>query len=249
MSTTSTQPTDNAGFTLIEVLVVSPLVILIVGVLVAAIISLTGKSLVAQQTSSALSGMQVTFDDIDRDMTSSGKLSSTTGSLSSPQGSNDATSAFNASDKVLIVQIPALDKDNLNDVRNLIHYSDAPNSCSSDGVNANSIVYITHVYFVKDEYLWRRTILPGDIGNACKTPWQVDTCAPGQTASRCKSQDKQLVRIGDGSFDLTYLKKDGSAIPVSSAGSAYAVEVSIASKLQIAGRTTEVNNSTKLLVR
>lgn len=246
MPATSTRSTTNSGFTLIEVLVVSPLVILVIGVLVAAIISLTGKALTAQSTASTLGDIQGAFDSIERDIIASGQVTAATDTLVAPQGQNNTSLAFNTTNNSLVVRTPALTTDPLNDDRGLVYYANSPNACTDPSVSANSVVYVSHIYFVENGTLWRRTVLPADVSNACVTPWQVSTCATEQTGSVCTAPDSRLVEVGSGSLNLEFLKKDGTVLSPIDAGSAYSINVTIDSITSVAGREVTVSNSNHL---
>lgn len=62
------------------------------------------------------------------------------------------------------------------------------------------------VYFVKNNALWRRTIAPANYETAgCAIPWQQPSCAVGQTAAFCKTEDiKLLDNITVSDFTVEY---------------------------------------------
>lgn len=243
----STSNKDHSGFTLVEVLVVAPLVILIIGVLIAAIVTLTGSGLTARAENELAQLTQVTLSDIEHDLSLSGDILDKTGNLSSPQGVNNGTGGFNLNDNVLISQTPALTQDTLSDDRKLIFYKDSPHGCSSQDVTDNEVVYVTNIYFVQDNTLWRRTLLPSNVSNACSTPWQKNTCQPGQTASICGSKDSRLLDLGEGGqASFSYYTIDGTQASTSAPENIRTIEISLTATRSVAGKPISYDSSLKI---
>src|SRR6476660_8290032 len=84
----------SAGFTLVEVLVISPIIILFIGSFIALLVNLTGESLVARERNLTVHDTQAALDQIQTDIGSATGFLATTAStptLRAPQGVNDTS--------------------------------------------------------------------------------------------------------------------------------------------------------------
>ena len=238
-----------AGFTLVEVMVIAPIIILFIGAFVGLIVSLTGDSLQMRSSNEASYQVQNALDVIEADAArSSDTYPSTTGALTSPQGSNNGTTAFTVANNdssatdtdVLIIKTPATTLDAVNPNRELIRYN-TPNACSATNVNENAYYPVTTVYFVASGTLWQRTILPSS-GTPCSTPWQKGSCAESQPiAGVCKTYDSKLAE-NVSTFSVKYLSAAGAAVSSSSPSSAKAIEISIKVDKTVAGKTVSYSS-------
>ncbi len=204
------------GFTLVEMLVVAPIVILMIGIFISAIVGMTGDVLSTRASNSMAYSIQDALNRIQSDVTLSGSFLATNNlPIGSPQGYNDDTTAFHNANAttgpVLILNTYATTSNPLNATRNLYYMANQPNSCSSAQLNSNPPVMLNVIYFVKNNTLWRRTIVPGNyktvgcVNGAISAPWQKPSCAPTVTGTICESKDERLVdNVPTGGFSLSY---------------------------------------------
>lgn len=191
-----TNKTD--GFTLVEMLVVAPIVILVIGAFVSAIIFMTGNILATRSSGKLQYSVQDALNSIERDASlSSSYLATNNLVIQSPQGYNNDTTAFHNADAVngtaLILNSYATTSSPLSSTQDFI-YKSSPNACNSGIANQNPKLMFNVVYFVKNNILWRRIVAPADyLTSGCSAPWQQPSCAPGQTGSYCLVQDEKLV--------------------------------------------------------
>lgn len=205
MSSTNTNP--RAGFTLIELLVIAPIAVIIVAVIVLVMVNLVGDTLIAQQRNTASYETQSGLDQIEQDVRLSAAILQTTGALSSPQGSDQGTTAFTATTgtlngstngPALLLKAYATTTDPMNSSRTLIYTNQPSASCTTP--TANDPLTYTIVYYVKADpdnsskmALWRRTIVP-TTGTICSgTPWQKNSCFPGVAGALCITNDRMVV--------------------------------------------------------
>lgn len=208
------------GFTLIEVLIISPIVILIIGIFISAIVSMTGDVLSTRGTNALSYNIQDALDRIEKDVNSSGSFLATNNiALTSPQGLNDDTTNFHnvgAGGTMLILNDYATSSNPLNSTSDIIYSSGQPNPCSSNQITKNPALMINIIYFIKNNTLWRRTILPANYTTVgCGTPWQEPSCTPGVSGAFCKTKDIELVKglnNTDG-FVVNYYPNPSSTIP------------------------------------
>jgi len=246
----------SKAFTLIEMLVVAPIIILIIGLIMNLMIRMTGEVIATRSAASITYDIQDALDTIENDVVNSGAFLATNNiSLTSPQGrNNDVTPFQNASDTygpAIILNSYGTTENPLKSELEYI-YTKSPNPCSSSLVGANPRLMFNTVYFIKDNALWRRVIATDNYAVAgCKTPWQIPSCYPGVSGSICKGQDKKMVDgVTISGLEINYYPSPNSTTPDSIATDAAqtdsarqtaltansTISVKITSNLTVAGR-------------
>lgn len=236
----------SKGFTLVEMLVVAPLVVLVIGGFIALMVNIVGDVMLTRDRSAMTYNIQNALDRIEQDTRLSNIFLTTTGTLSSPQGSNNnytGTAAF-ANTSALILSANTTDKNPTDSTRQLIYYANQPNACGSSQT-FNALLASKIIYFVYAGSLWRREVLPTwntnatvDANTVCAAPWQRNTCSPGYVASLCQTTDTEI--LDDiSSFSFNYYSDPSSTTPLAaaSAGSATTIEVTINGSKTTAGRS------------
>ncbi len=207
------------GFTVIELLIIAPIVVLFIGAFISVIVGMTGEVLTNKSANLLVYDIQDTLSRIDNDIKSSNSFLATNSvSITSPQGYNDATSAFTnvgPNGNMLILNSTATSTNPLSTSSGYIYLKNKPNDCTSGSVDQNKSMPINIVYFVKNNSLWRRTIMPNDYDTAgCgEKPWEQPTCTPGYTAPFCETQDTKLLdNVDPGDFVVNYYTSESSQI-------------------------------------
>jgi len=255
----------SEGFTLIEVLIIAPIVILAVSGFVALMVSMVGEVLMTRDHNKLAYEAQDALDRIEQDTRLSVQFLSTTSALPTPQGSNNnftGTAAFTNNANTLLLKAVATDENPREDSRWLVYYADDPYPCG-DQQTFNRIFTINIIYFIKDSALWRRVYVPdynhnspSDSNTVCSSapydPWQQNTCSPGYTAARCQTEDSKIMDNID-SLSVKYYSDPNSATELTAdkATSATTLAVTINGKKTTAGkditstatlRATKINN-------
>jgi type II secretory pathway pseudopilin PulG len=194
-----------SGFTLIEMLVVAPFVILLIGATISIISTLTGDSLKVVSKNEKVYEVQDALEVIEAysERARQGfETTSTPSPLTSPQGQNSGTSGFSSSASTLVIQIPATTENPFSSSRRIL-YTD--NLCTT--------VYPVYlVYFLDNGTLYERTVRGGgtsgysiNSSNTCvsSTPWQRGSCKSGDTGTVCLKTDEALATDVT-SFAITY---------------------------------------------
>lgn len=256
MSTSSAarRPQRQGGFTLIEMLVVAPMIILLIAAAIAAITSLTGQSLVLQTRNEMTYNLQNALNDIENDAVKATAFVQTSGVLPSPQGSDNnftGTAAF-TSDTALVMGVLGTDVNPLDPAHQIIYYANQPNPCGSTAqINRTFITKV--IYYVYNGSLWRRSIVPSNNTSnnndytTCGTPWQRNSCSPGYTnTSQCKTEDVEEFK-GVTSFTVQYYAAPDSTSTLTAANARQAktVVVTLNGSQTIAGQTVTVGGSTR----
>lgn len=237
---------NQRGFTLIEMVVIAPIVILTIGAFITAIVNMTGDVLVSRGANVLSFNIQDALSRIEQDVKLSTNFLATNtitfDSGANPQGFNDNTANFynvnnvdsdpaTTDGNVLILNTLATTGNPLSVGSGVVYLNGTPNDCSTNAtqVNQNNPMTMNVVYFIKtvdgSSSLWRRTITPVDYLTSgattagCNTiPWQQPSCSPGYTSAFCKTQDTKLVEVSSiNDFTVQYFNNAGSTLANSAA--------------------------------
>lgn len=249
----------SAGFTLIEIMIIAPVVILVVSGFVALMISMVGDSLVTREQNTLAYETQDALDRIEQDTRLTTQFLATSSNQTAPQGSDSnftGTAAFGSSNSLILGSLTT-DKNPTDTSRQLIFYANQPNDCGTRQAY-NRPFQAKIIYFIKDGSLWRRSIVPDYNLNAtvndsttCSAPWQRNSCSPGYSVStRCQTNDTEVMK-NISTFTVKYLSSPDSTTDLGSAQalSANAIEVAITGSKTSKGRpitSTGTMRATKL---
>lgn len=220
------------GFTLIEMMVVAPVVILAIGAFLTVIISMTGEVIASRSANTLTYNIQDALNRIEQDVQLSATFLATnnvTLTAGEAQGySDDATNFTNVggtSGTSLILNMVATTENPLSSTSEFIFLKDQPDPCAEPYDNIPLTYNI--VYFIKDDALWRRVIMPSQYADTtnygCATPWQQPSCSPTYMAAQsgpvfCKTQDAKLVEgVGTSGLTLEYFTGANGSSPNSTA--------------------------------
>jgi type II secretory pathway pseudopilin PulG len=197
------------GFTLVEMLIVAPIVIGVIGAFIAMVVVMTGDILTTRGSNELSYNIQDALSRIEIDARmSAAYLAKNNVTVVSPQGYNNDNTEFhnvtlnNTTPPMLIFNSYTTTSNPVASTRNIV-YKNSPNTCASEVTIQNPPLMMNVIYFVKDNTLWRRTIANSDYNTVgCSStaaspvpfvPWQQPSCAPGISNAFCKTQDIKLV--------------------------------------------------------
>lgn len=217
----------QAGFTLVEMAIIAPIVILAIGSFIAVIVSLTGEVLSSRGSNVLAYDVQDALNRIEEDVKlSSGFLEKNSISFSTsnnPQGygaagsADDFTSVGGISGTSLILSTIVTDGNPLSTTSKMVYLANEPNSCTSyTEYSKNKPMVGNIIYFVDGEgTLWRRTVMPLGYDNPSircgNAPWQQPSCQVGYTNSFCKTNDIRLVEgLGSSGLSISYFSSASS---------------------------------------
>lgn len=237
----------TTGFTLVEVLIIAPIVILAIGGFVGLLIAMTSDVLITRDQNNMTYETQDALDQIEQDVRLSTQFLVTSGTFTAPQGSDSnftGTAAFTNSNNTLILGSLTTDKNPSDSTRQITYYAGQPNLCGAQQVY-NRVFLAKVMYFIKNGSLWKRSVLPNYNTNAtldddtvCSAPWQRNTCSPGYSPStRCQTNDSEVMKNID-TFNIKYYDNPKSTTEIASslALAATTIEVTINGKKVTAGR-------------
>lgn len=226
---------DSTGFTLVEVLIIAPIVILFIGAFIGLAVTLTSDSLRLRERNEAAYNVQDALNEIESEASLATSFNTTTGTLTSPQGKDNATAAFtntaSSQPDTLILKSAATTKSLYDPTRELVYTGSG--ACDA----RNPIYQIWTVFFVSNGSLYKRTILPSEA--TCAAPWQRNTCAETHVAANpgiCQTEDSKLLDSVS-TFDVSYFvsSTDTTAITDSEAADANSVSINTTVSKQVAG--------------
>lgn len=199
------------GFTIIEMAIIAPIVILTIVAFVTFVINLTGDT-AAERTASQLTyNIQDALSRIESDVKMSTLfVEQNDVTLTSPQGLNNDTTVFknNTTPATLILDTPATTDNPLSSTASYVYMPNSPNACSSANVSQNSVMINNVVYFVSGGTLWRRVLMRSDYASAgCTVPWQQPSC--GSISGFCTAKDIKVLENVT-SFTVNYYSSAGS---------------------------------------
>ena len=213
---------QSSGFTLVEMLIIAPIVILFIGGFVGLLVALTGDSLKRHAQNIMTYETQAALEDIETNAAKATSFLTTTGTLQDKQGKDNTggtpfTNTTSGAPDTLIFDAPATTANAYSDTRSLVYTGSG--TCDS----TQPIYTYTSVYFVdSSNTLYKRTILPTS-STPCTTPYQQGSCAASVMASAppsyCKVEDEKLLDSVTG-FSVQYFDADGNSVTATTATSA-----------------------------
>jgi hypothetical protein len=240
------QTKRTTGFTLIEVMIIAPIVILFIGAFIALVVNLTGESLRLREKNAAAFNVQEALNDIEANVTLATSFHAETPTLVYPQGRNSTTNRFTnvraGEPDTLIMKAAATTKNPIDPTRSLIY-------TGSGACNARNVVYQYYtIYFISDESLYKRTILPQQA--ACAIPWQRGSCEESFVAANptvCKKSDEKLLE-NVSTMDIQYFSDASSsdAIPDSEATDANSISINIGLSKSVAGQALSYTGTSRV---
>ena len=227
---------QQKGFTLIEMLVVAPIVILAIGAFLTVIISMTGEVLASRTANNLTYTVQDALNRIEQDVKMSSSFLATNTVMGASQGYNDDATAFTniegTSGTSLILNMVATTTNPVSTGSSYVYLKNKPNDCAAPQRNIPFTYNV--VYFLKDSTLYRRTIMPSNYNDTtntvCSVPWQQPSCSPtymdNQSASVfCKTKDIQLVsNVTAENFSVLYFNGEAATAANALASTAPQVE-------------------------
>ncbi|HEY8886051.1 MAG TPA: prepilin-type N-terminal cleavage/methylation domain-containing protein [Candidatus Microsaccharimonas sp.] len=220
--------TKQKGFTLIEMLVVAPIVILTIGAFLTVIISMTGEVLASRASNNLSYNVQDALNRIEQDVKLSNGFLATNNVMGTNQGYNDDATAFTniggASGTSLILNMVATTTNPVSANSSYVFLKNKPNDCSAPQNNVPFTYNV--VYFLKTNAttnvtsLYRRIIMPTNYNDTtntvCSTPWQQPSCSPTYMDAQpgsvfCKTKDILLVDgVTPANFSLQYFNGEAT---------------------------------------
>ncbi|MFZ1301132.1 MAG: type II secretion system protein [Candidatus Microsaccharimonas sp.] len=213
-------PTSK-GFTVVELAVATPIVIIVMVTILGFLISLL-TDFSNQRISQTLNvNGQVALQQIEADVKLSPQFLTTvdtstfsdpygpinTGSAWSFEGSAPTTSPYY---RALILETYATTQNPILSTRAPVYLNQV--GCTGDQLYTNDVLRNTVIYFIRNQTLYRR-VLTDTTSATCSSPFQVQSCPTDVTyprSSSCVTDDVELLKNVSG-FNITYYSDAGSS--------------------------------------
>ena len=222
----------NKGFTLVELVIAMPVILIVMGGIMGLLITLL-NDFSAQRTRQSLNvAAQTAFTQIESDvkLSSAFLTKSDTTTYNDPYAPSGAGTAWShkglpptpsANARVLILQTYATSANPLSDIRSPVYISSTGTQtvCSGDALYANEVLSNTVIYFLKNNTLFRRTLVADPAIVRCggaTAAFQLQSCAantPSRNAA-CKIDDTEVLQnVSQFSVEYYTSSVSPSAIP------------------------------------
>lgn len=229
---------NQRGFTLVEVAVIAPVMILIALSIVAILIALVSSTVGPNARSILIQQGQKSFDSIESDVNNSSGLLPTLPANFTDNAAGDYSSPPSGTTVLRIQTYDQIQNPNDSSGTKVIPAFKDTSPCSNTTVlDSNNIVPIVVIYFVKNNTLYRRTLTD----TTTPTPTTCGTkLAKSTGCGDCTSEDIALLRADSVTkFEVTYYDSvvlDSNPNSVASASSKSA-KITIESSLEAGGDT------------
>lgn len=177
-----TKKTSQAGFTVMEIVIVAPIVLTTITGLAAAIMFITTNVMQLGQANQQRQAILSAFSLITDDLSVTSQIKATSFPSPDPQ---DHDQPFQSTDnQTLIINRPLIHSHLRDKNKDLIWVDSTTNDCSGELTPSE----INVVYFLEDKTLWRRVLLPNN--------WQGQTyCFNNEAIAISKLQDQPSCSI------------------------------------------------------
>lgn len=251
---------NQTGFTIVEVGIIVPLLLVFLVALFSTLYNLLQVSAVQRAETDSAYDIQAGLSAIEKDvMLSSQFLPVADAGIfdAYPPASNGGKWSYRGESndiRALILRSYATTTNPESNERRPVFIDQ--NGCESDRIYYNDVLDYNTIYFVKNNDLYRRRIITIP-PSSCSTPYQKQSCpsletlGSGARHSSCQADDELIVN-GVSSFVVTYYDKSNStsAIDVYPTGAdpdllqtANAIKVTITTSRKAMGKTTPVSSS------
>ena len=246
-------------------LVVAPVALAVIGVLVAAMVSMVGDTIISNSRATTAYDLRDSLNRIEADARISINFMDTYSFFTSPQGKDGGMAPFTSSSGDLILTQQATTASPYDGIRDLVHYDGQATDCTKNSViggalqdvSSNRVLLNRVVYFLQTnpdgtKSLWRRVILRSTVNavksadttkdRVCEDVWQRNTCSLNKVAANaiCQTSDEKMIdNVKD--FKTTYLMPDGTT--AGNPADATSIQVELSVERKVAGATVSQKSS------
>lgn len=233
---------NQSGFTLVEVAIIVPIMIIIAVSILAMLITLVTSTMIPNARGIIMQDQQKAFDNIESDINSSTRLLSTL-----PSGFTDSASTDYASPPsgTTVLRIETFNQiTNPNDTtgtKTIPAFMGSAPCTNTTVLTKENIAPIVIVYFVRDNSLYRRTLVDNTLAT-CGTKLAKQTC------STCSSKDLQLLRASSVTkFEVIYYSSAQNDTITTDPTQAKSARITITATLDTVGQTVEYTATIRIV--
>ncbi|TAH33226.1 hypothetical protein EYC58_01185 [Candidatus Saccharibacteria bacterium] len=256
----SLRPRNQDGFTIIEIGIIVPILIVFLLALFNSLWLLLQSSSVERTETNSAYDIQAALSIIEKDVMLSSQFLATTDSGITdayPPTSNGNTWSYlgeNSNVRALILKTYATTTNTESNERQPIFLDQV--GCTAATIYYNDVLDYNTIYFVKNDTLYRRKII-NTSSTTCNPAYQKQSCpsletlGTGTRSATCQADDEPVAQNVSG-FTITYYDKSNSTTPIDTYASgadpallqtANAVKVTITISRKAMGKTTAINST------
>lgn len=249
---------NSRGFTLVEILIILPPVLLITMVAVSVLFSLVLSNSQSQFEVAGANSVKTSLNIIEQDMKTGAALLTTQDSqmtdayIADSGGANWSYNGTSAQSRALIIRGYATTDSPSSTTKNPVYINQF--GCDAANLYSNPVLTTNIIYFVKNNSLYRRVLID-NTKTLCPgvTPYQRQSCPPGLASPdpSCKASDSLLLK-DVATFTVQYYT-NGTLInnPYGSSdpqvlSQATTAEPSVTVSKQVAGNTVAYTDTVKV---
>ncbi len=232
---------NQKGFTLVEVAVVAPMMILIAISIVAILIALVSSTVGPNAKAILIQQQEKAFDIVENDINNSSGLIATLPANFSDSMSNDYASPPSGT---TVLRIQGYNQINnpgdTSGTKVIPAFKDTATCSNITDLSASNIAPIVIIYFVNNNILYRRTLIEDTPSSTCGTKLAKETGCAQPTCT----QDLQLVQ-GDSiqAFSVIYYTTIGGSTTTSDPTLAKSARITITSTVNAGGEPIQYTAS------
>lgn len=217
---------NSKGFTLVEILVIAPIMIVSIVVALSFLFNQYGQlSKEGGQLSLNSEAQLITFTMQDDVFFASGFASELYPSLSDP---NEPSSGWthDTDPDTLIIAVPALTSNNRDPDREPVYIN--TEGCDESVIEENAPLIQNVIYFANGTNLYKRTVSAPDGTETCGTAYESPTCPSAQVTADCP--EDVLVSDNLSEFTVTYYDFDNTEVTNPEQAQRITVDIELAGK-------------------
>lgn len=234
---------NQKGFTLVEVAVVAPLMILVALSIVAILITLVSSTVAPNAKAILMQQQEKAFDTLENDINNSSGLISTLPANFSDSMSNDYASPPSGT---TVLRVKGYDQiknpGDTSGTKVIPAFKDTGTCSNITDLSASNIAPTVVIYFVKNNILYRRTLVEDVASATCGAKLARET---GCAQASC-TQDVQLVQ-GDSiqAFTITYYTTVTGSTTTADPTAAKSARITITSSINAGGDSIQYTASVR----
>lgn len=234
---------NEKGFTLIEVLVIAPVLMLVVMITMSFLFSQFGQLTQQGALLNLKTEAQTATFSMQDDLTyASSFLNTMNPNLEDNYAPNGGWTANSSPQKTLIVSSVALTKNRRHADRSPVYINTL--GCSPDDVKEqNEELQNNIIYFVNGTNLYKRTITAPASMSTCGTSYQTQTCPEANSGSNCKAD--RLITDKLESIQYTYYDENNNVVT----DPQLAVKVTVLINLKDRANAEDISATSKITIK
>lgn len=199
---------NSFGFTLVELLVVAPVMILTIIIMMTYLFNQYGQLTQEGASLRLTTDSQLLTLSIQDDVFFASSFDSSSNPIlddpHEPSGGWD----YDTDPETLIISLPALTKNNRDPEREPVYIDTV--GCEADNIEQNSVLYNNVILFAEGTNLYKRTLTAPSNMATCGTSYEKQTCPEDESSETCPKDILLTDKLN--SFEVEYFDSDNQTV-------------------------------------